>query len=215
MRRSTGLQSWSRRSRRTMVSVRYGSASTRESLWRPWSSIATTSILCSSRWSLRACSARECVWCPPAHRVRVRAGHSGGTTPQREQDGVSELEELLGFALEALDEVEAIVGRGHSEFAVSSDRQRTLAFCWIAVGSTLKDYTRVAKLPAQQEPLSSPIRFRDRIAHQSLSQLDADVLWRVSTERVSGPARRSRRSAPSCRRHGIGSSRARPSSSSG
>lgn len=42
-----------------------------------------------------------------------------------------------------------------------------------------------AKLPARQEPWPSPIRFRDRIAHQSLSQLDADVLWRVSTKRVS------------------------------
>ncbi|MGH3693593.1 MAG: HepT-like ribonuclease domain-containing protein [Pseudonocardiaceae bacterium] len=65
------------------------------------------------------------------------------------------------------------------------DRQRALAFCWIGVGSALKDYAQITKLPAQQEPLSSPIRFRDRLAHQSLSQLDADILWRVSTERVS------------------------------
>lgn len=98
---------------------------------------------------------------------------------------MSELEELLRFATEALDEVEAIVSRGRSEFAASLDRQRALAFCWIAVGSALKDYAHIAELPARQEPLSSPIRLRDRIAHQSLSPLDADVLWRVSTERVS------------------------------
>lgn len=98
---------------------------------------------------------------------------------------MSEPDELLGFALEALGEIDAIVSRGHSEFATSLDRQRALALCWIAVGSALKDYVHIAELPARQEPLSSPIRFRDRIAHQSLSQLDADVLWRVSTERVS------------------------------
>lgn len=98
---------------------------------------------------------------------------------------MSESDELLGFALEALDEVDALVGYGHREFAASLDRQRALAFCWIAVGSALKDYTRIAQLPTRQEPLSSPIRFRDRLAHQALSQLDADLLWRVSIERVA------------------------------
>lgn len=98
---------------------------------------------------------------------------------------MSESDELLGFALEALDEIDAIVGHGRSKFAASRDRQRALAFCWIAVGSALKDYTHIANLPVRQEPLSSPIRFRDRLAHQSLSQLDADLLWRVSAERVA------------------------------
>ncbi len=98
---------------------------------------------------------------------------------------MSESDELLGFALEALDEIDAIVSRGRPEFVASLDRQRALAFCWIAVGSALKDYTHIAKLPTRQEPLSSPIRFRDRLAHQSLSQLDAVLLWRVSTERVA------------------------------
>jgi uncharacterized protein with HEPN domain len=97
---------------------------------------------------------------------------------------VSESDELLGFALEALEEIDTLVGHRHQEFAASLDRQRALAFCWIAVGSALKDYTRIAQLPAGQEPLSSPIRFRDRLAHQALSQRDADLLWRVSTKRV-------------------------------
>ncbi|MGH3832219.1 MAG: HepT-like ribonuclease domain-containing protein [Pseudonocardiaceae bacterium] len=97
---------------------------------------------------------------------------------------MSEPDELLGFALEALDEIDTLVGHGRQEFADSLDRQRALAFCWIAVGSALKDYTRISQLPARQEPLSSPIRFRDRLAHQALSQLDAELLWRVSTERV-------------------------------
>jgi hypothetical protein len=98
---------------------------------------------------------------------------------------VSESAELLGFALEALDEIDTIVGCGYGEFVTSLDRQRALAFCWIAVGSALKDYTRVEQLPTRQEPLSSPIRFRDRLAHQSLSQLDPLLLWRVSVERVA------------------------------
>lgn len=62
---------------------------------------------------------------------------------------------------------------------------RALAFCWIEVKNALKDYAQVTKLPARQEPLSSSIRFRDRIAHQSLSPLDTDVLWCVSSGRVS------------------------------
>lgn len=98
---------------------------------------------------------------------------------------MSESVELLGFALEALDEIDTLVGQGYDEFAASLDRQLALAFCWIAVGSALKDYTRVAQLPARQEPLSSPIRFRDRLAHQSLSRLDALLLRRVSSERVA------------------------------
>ncbi|MGQ0772930.1 MAG: HepT-like ribonuclease domain-containing protein [Pseudonocardiales bacterium] len=98
---------------------------------------------------------------------------------------MNESVELLGFALEALDEIDTLVGYGYDEFAASLDRQRALALCWIAVGSALKDYVRVAQLPARQEPLSSPIRFRDRLAHQSLSQLDALLLWRVSIGRVA------------------------------
>lgn len=98
---------------------------------------------------------------------------------------MSEADDLLGFALNALDEIDTLVGHGHREFVASLDRQRALAFCWIAVGSALKDYARIAQLPARQEPLSSPIRFRDRLAHQALNQLDADLLWRVSTERVA------------------------------
>ena len=97
---------------------------------------------------------------------------------------MSEAAELLGFALEALDEIDTLVGYGYDEFAASLDRQRALAYCWIAVGSALKDYARLVQLSARQEPLSSPIRFRDRLAHQSLSQLDAALLWRVSIERV-------------------------------
>jgi uncharacterized protein with HEPN domain len=98
---------------------------------------------------------------------------------------VSESAELLGFALEALDEIDTLIGHGYDEFTASLDRQRALAFCWIAVGSALKDYTRVAQIPARQEPLSSPIRFRDRLAHQSLSLLDPLLLWQVSVERVA------------------------------
>ncbi|MCA1676701.1 MAG: hypothetical protein LC799_32530 [Actinobacteria bacterium] len=56
---------------------------------------------------------------------------------------MSESDELLGFVLEALDEIDVLVGYGHDEFATSLDRQRALAFCWIAVGSALKDYARI------------------------------------------------------------------------
>ncbi len=101
-----------------------------------------------------------------------RSTRSAGTRAAAagQRRGVSESDALLGFALEAVDESDVLVGHGRHECAASLDRQRALAFCWIAVGSALKDYTRSAQLPARQEPLSSPIRFRDRLAHQALSQ---------------------------------------------
>jgi hypothetical protein len=69
---------------------------------------------------------------------------------------VSESDELLGFALEALDEIDVLIGHGRQEFATSLDRQRALAFCWIAVGSALRDYTRIVRLSAPAGALVVP-----------------------------------------------------------
>ncbi|MEO7196146.1 MAG: hypothetical protein ABIZ05_15265 [Pseudonocardiaceae bacterium] len=41
---------------------------------------------------------------------------------------MSEPDEVLGFALEAPEEIDTLVGHGRQEFADSLDRQRALAF---------------------------------------------------------------------------------------
>jgi uncharacterized protein with HEPN domain len=38
----------------------------------------------------------------------------------------------------------------------------------------------LAGTPQGQPPLSAPIRFRDRLAHQRLDKLDTDLLWETS-----------------------------------
>ena len=47
--------------------------------------------------------------------------HPAASNRNGHQEGapVSEPDELLGFALEALDEIDALVGYGHDEFAAS------------------------------------------------------------------------------------------------
>ena len=39
---------------------------------------------------------------------------------------------------------------------------------------------RCAALPRAHPPLSAPIRFRDRLAHQRIDKLDLDLLWETS-----------------------------------
>ncbi len=38
----------------------------------------------------------------------------------------------------------------------------------------------MAGTPQGQPPLSAPIRFRDRLAHQRLDKLDTNLLWETS-----------------------------------
>jgi uncharacterized protein with HEPN domain len=94
---------------------------------------------------------------------------------------VTESVELLDTALHALDEIDRLVDGGPETYHASQDRQRALAYCWIAVGSALKDYTRLEGIGQGRPPLAAPIRLRDRLAHQALDHLDADLLWRTST----------------------------------
>lgn len=87
----------------------------------------------------------------------------------------------LDAAIHGLEEVRRIVSEGgRATFDASEDRSRALAFCWVSTGSALKHYAQMTGAPQGAPPLSAPIRFRDRLAHQRLDKLDVDLLWETS-----------------------------------
>ncbi|MHB1785186.1 MAG: HepT-like ribonuclease domain-containing protein [Acidimicrobiales bacterium] len=92
-----------------------------------------------------------------------------------------ELEAQLNAAIYGLHQIRRIVSEGgRASFDASDDRSRALAFCWVSVGSALKHYSQMTRMPEGAAPLSDPIRFRDRLAHQRLDKLDLDLLWETS-----------------------------------
>lgn len=92
-----------------------------------------------------------------------------------------ELAAQLAAAIDGLGEVRRLVSDGgRAAFDASEDRTRALAFCWVSVGSALKHYAHMTGTPQGASPLSAPIRFRDRLAHQRLDKLDVDLLWETS-----------------------------------
>lgn len=92
-----------------------------------------------------------------------------------------ELRAELDAALYALREIRKLVSEaGRDGFDASEDRRRAIAWCWVTAGSALKHYARMSGTPQGQPPLAPPIRFRDRLAHQRLDKLDADLLWETS-----------------------------------
>ncbi len=92
-----------------------------------------------------------------------------------------ELQAELDASLYALGEIRRLVSEGGRDaFDASEDRRRAIARCWVAAGSALKHYSQMAATPQGEPPLSAPIRFRDRLAHQRLDKLDADLLWETS-----------------------------------
>ena len=50
----------------------------------------------------------------------------------------------------------------------------------MSTGSALKHYAQMTGTPQGAPPLSAPIRFRDRLAHQRLGKVDLDLLWETS-----------------------------------
>ncbi len=92
-----------------------------------------------------------------------------------------ELQAELDAALYALREIRRLVSEGGRDaFDASEDRRRAIVWCWVAAGSALKHYAHMAGTPQGQPPLSAPIRFRDRLAHQRLDKLDTNLLWETS-----------------------------------
>ena len=87
----------------------------------------------------------------------------------------------LDAALHGLQEVRRVVSEGgRAAFDASEDRSRALAFCWVSTGSAVKHYAQMTGAPQGASPLSAPIRFRDRLAHQRLDKLDLNLLWETS-----------------------------------
>jgi uncharacterized protein with HEPN domain len=56
----------------------------------------------------------------------------------------------------------------------------TVAFCRVSVGSALKHYTQMTRMPQGATPLSEPVRFRDRLTHHRLYKLNLDLLLETS-----------------------------------
>ena len=84
----------------------------------------------------------------------------------------------LDAAIHGLQEIRRIVCEGGREaFDASDDRSRALAFCWERPQALPAD----DRAPQGAPPLSAPIRFRDRLAHQRLDKLDLDPLWEGET----------------------------------
>ena len=73
-----------------------------------------------------------------------------------------------------------MVAEGREAFDASPAQQRALAFCWVSVGSALKNYAHLAGVAQGHGPLAPAIQFRDKIAHQPLDRLASDVVWRTS-----------------------------------
>ncbi len=92
-----------------------------------------------------------------------------------------EIAAQLDAAIHGAEEVRRVVSEGgRAAFDASEDRSRALAFCWVSTGSALKHYAQLTGAPQGAPPLSAPIRFRDRLAHQRLDKLDLNLLWETS-----------------------------------
>jgi len=97
---------------------------------------------------------------------------------------VSELEELLGFALEALDEVEVIVSRGRPEFAAS-----------------LRSAESVGVLLDRGRERPQGLRPHREVASSPGAAVATDQISRPDRAPISQPARRRR---PLARQHRAG-----------
>ena len=83
----------------------------------------------------------------------------------------------LVAALEALEIIGRLTSEGRAAFDASEDRRLALAFCWISVGSALKQFSRLRAVPSGSKPFAGPIRMRDKLAYQAVGALSPDVLW--------------------------------------
>lgn len=71
----------------------------------------------------------------------------------------------------------ALRDEGHEAFDASADRRLALAFCWVNVGSALKQFCRVSGIEQGSSPFPGPIRMRDRLCCQSPAALSPRILW--------------------------------------
>lgn len=87
----------------------------------------------------------------------------------------------LAAARGALDHVAALVLDGREMFDGSADRRLALAYCWVNIGSQLKQFARKTNLPrGTVTPLSKPIKMRDKLAYGPLPLLRTDIVWDTS-----------------------------------
>ena len=85
--------------------------------------------------------------------------------------------EEIDAALEGLALIADLTRRGRSTFNRSQELRLSLAMCWVSVGSQVKQFCRLRGVTIAGTELSRPVRLRDKLSYQSLSELDATVLW--------------------------------------
>jgi hypothetical protein len=88
----------------------------------------------------------------------------------------------LDAAVDALDQAIALTAEGRAVFDGSRDRQPALTFLWVNIGSLLKQYCRKLDIPLGTEPLSAPIKMRDKIAYGPVAALSTDIIWETCVQ---------------------------------
>ena len=87
--------------------------------------------------------------------------------------------ELQG-ALEALDNLAALVAEGEPAYASSADRRARVRYLWIVVGSRLKNYCQVMAIPRAAGPFGQAIGLRHTLAYARPDRVDDIIVWRTS-----------------------------------
>jgi len=143
-----------------------------------------------------------------SHRVSItsswRTWGSASRVARSRSDCMSRPAEVatqFDAAIHGVEEVRRVVIEdSRAAFAASKYRSRALAFCWVSTVSALRHYAQTAGAPRGTPPLSAPIRFRDRLAHQRLDKLDLDLLLETSVRDdpllLRGPEERARPKQP-------------------
>lgn len=89
--------------------------------------------------------------------------------------------ELLG-ALEALEELAALVAEDEGTYRSSIERRQRFRYVWVVAGSRLKNYCQVMGIARAIGQLGGAIGFRNTLAYARPSRVDDDIVWPTSLE---------------------------------
>ena len=86
----------------------------------------------------------------------------------------------LQGALQALDDLAALVAEDERAYASSVDRRARVRYLWIVVGSRLKNYCQVMAIPRAAGTFGQAIGLRHTLAYARPDQADDIIVWRTS-----------------------------------
>ena len=122
-------------------------------------------------------ASRRALGCP-----RCPAGvEAGAPHPSRVSDRrLATARAQLQGALQALDDLAALVAEDERAYASSVDRRARVRYLWIVVGSRLKNYCQVMAIPRAAGPFAQAIGLRHTLAYARPDQVDDIIVWRTS-----------------------------------